>query len=210
VKKQLEDADASHGFNHVECVVNLSRKIGKAEGADLRILIPAAYLHDIVPRNLAKDFNSHTIESARKVEEILSLLKFSKNEIERIKLAIISSSFYFFEKGILPKTLEAKVLRDADWLDAIGARGIARVFYTCGYYQTKEMGKVDIDPQNPKKLSRSQSGIDQSPIYHFFSKLLWLKNNMNTRMGGAIAEERHDYMVDFLKKFKKESYIDTD
>jgi len=121
---------------------------------------------------------------------------------------IISSSYESYLKGKEATTIEAKVVRDADWLDAIGARGIARVFVFAGYYHCPEMGSVDWDPDNPVKLDMSPIGPDPSPIYHFFSKLLWLKDLMQTETGKKEAEKRHQFMVDFLKRYKSECQID--
>ena len=204
VIEKLKKADIAHGFDHVECVVNMSRNIALRENADLRIVIPSAYLHDIVSRNEVERFDLHTEESASEAKRFLGNLCFSPDEIDKIGKVIIASSYESYLKGIEPESLEAKVLRDADWLDAIGARGIARVFVFAGHYGCPEMGKVEWDPDFPTKLVMSVSGPDPSPIYHFFSKLLWLKDLMLTETGRLEAEKRHKFMVDFLKRYKSE------
>jgi len=204
VIEKLKKADIAHGFDHVECVVNMSRNIALRENADLRIVIPSAYLHDIVSRNEVERFDLHTEESASEAKRFLGNLCFSPDEIDKIGKVIIASSYESYLKGIEPESLEAKVLRDADWLDAIGARGIARVFVFAGHYGCPEMGKVEWDPDFPTKLVMSVSGPDPSPIYHFFSKLLWLKDLMLTETGRLEADKRHKFMVDFLKRYKSE------
>jgi uncharacterized protein len=205
VIEKLKKADIAHGFDHVECVVNMARNIALRENADLRIVIPSAYLHDIVSRNEVERFDLHTEESASEAKRFLGNLCFSPDEIDEIGKVIITSSYESYLKGIIePESLEAKVVRDADWLDAIGARGIARVFVFAGHYGCPEMGKVEWDPDFPTKLVMSVSGPDPSPIYHFFSKLLWLKDLMLTETGRLEAEKRHQFMVDFLKRYKSE------
>jgi uncharacterized protein len=204
VIEKLKKADIAHGFDHVECVVNMARNIALRENADLRIVIPSAYLHDIVSRNEVERFDLHTEESASEAKRFLGNLCFSPDEIDEIGKVIITSSYESYLKGIEPESLEAKVVRDADWLDAIGARGIARVFVFAGHYGCPEMGKVEWDPDFPTKLVMSVSGPDPSPIYHFFSKLLWLKDLMLTETGRLEAEKRHQFMVDFLKRYKSE------
>jgi len=203
VIEKLKKADIAHGFDHVECVVNMSRNIALRENADLRIVIPSAYLHDIVSRNEVERFDLHTEESASEAKLFLGNLCFSPDEIDKIGKVIIASSYESYLKGIEPESLEAKVVRDADWLDAIGARGIARVFVFAGHYGCPEMGKVEWDPDFPTKLVMSVSGPDPSPIYHFFSKLLWLKDLMLTETGRLEADKRHKFMVDFLKRYKQ-------
>ena len=204
VQDRLKGADIAHGFDHVEYVVNMARKIALQEGADLRIVVPAAYLHDLVSRGEVERYDLHTAESASEGKRFLTKIGFSADEIERIGEAIITSSYECYLDGVEPKSLEAKVLRDADWLDAIGARGIARVFVFAGHYGCPEMGTVDWDPDNPERLEMSVSGPDPSPIYHFFSKLLWQKELMQTRTGRMEAEKRHQFMLDFLKRYKAE------
>ncbi|MGB9595290.1 MAG: HD domain-containing protein [Candidatus Poribacteria bacterium] len=208
VKERLKNADIAHGFDHIECVVNMAKKIALAENADLRIVVPSAYLHDIVPRNEVERFDLHTEKSANEAVKFLKSIGFSQQEIENITDVIISSSYESYLKGKEAKTIEAKVVRDADWLDAIGARGIARVFVFAGHYGCPEMGSVDWDPDNPIKLEMSSTKPDPSPIYHFFSKLLWIKNLMQTETGKKEAEKRHQFMVEFLKRYKSECHID--
>ena len=204
VKERLREADIAHGFDHVEYVVNMARKIALREGADLRIVIPAAYLHDLVSRGEVESYDLHTGESVAEGIRFLKDMGFSAADIEKIGEVIMTSSYESYLKGKIPTSLEAKILRDADWLDAIGARGIARVFVFAGHYGCPEMGTVDWNPENPERLKMSTSGPDPSPIYHFFSKLLWQKDLMLTRTGRIEAEKRHQFMVEFLKKYREE------
>ena len=204
VTARLQKADIAHGFDHVEYVVNMARKIALQERADLRIVIPAAYLHDIVSREEVERFDLHTDESATEGAKFLRSMGFAAAEIAEISNAIATSSYELHLKGREPLSLEAKVVRDADWLDAMGARGIARVFAFAGHYGCPEMGKVDWDLENQEKLQMNTAGPDPSPIYHFFSKLLWIRDLMQTNAGRSEAEKRHQFMVDFLKRYKAE------
>jgi uncharacterized protein len=206
VSQKLKNADIAHGFDHIECVVNMAKMIAKGENADMRIIIPSAYLHDVVPRNEVERFDQHTEASANEARRFLKGIGFSPTEIEQISEVIITSSYESYLKGKEPASLEAKIVRDADWLDAIGARGIARVFVFAGHYGCPEMGKVEWDPENPEKFVMNTCGPDPSPIYHFFSKLLWLNDLMLTQTGKLEAEKRHRFMVDFLKRYKSECF----
>lgn len=202
VKGKLKNADIAHTFDHIEYVVNLAKKIGKAEGADLGILVPAAYFHDVVFRG--KKFVNHTERSVYEAEKFLKRLGVTETDIHKIREVIVSSSYESYKKGIKPKSLEAKVLRDSDWLEAMGARGIGRAFVFGTHYGSKEMGKVKWNPENPVKLKINFKGADPSPIHHFFSKLLWLRDGMQTKTGRKMAEGRHKLMVKFLKQYKYE------
>ena len=205
VEHKLKEADIAHGWDHIRCVVNLCRIIGKEENANFRILIPAAYFHDIILRDKANMYKNFRLECANEAEKFLSSLSFSVDEIESIKETIITAAYEEHETGNKAKTKEAKVLHDADCLDAIGARGIAREFAYTGYSGCKEIGKIPCKIDNPVKLGMNLNGIDPSPIYHFFSKLIWLKDSMYTRKGKEIALARHNYMINFLKRFDSES-----
>lgn len=204
VSQKLKNADIAHGFDHIECVVNMAKMIAENENADMRIVVPSAYLHDVVPRNEVERFDLHTEESANEAKKFLKGLGFSPSEIEKIGEVIITSSYESYLKGKKPASLEAEIVRDADWLDAIGARGIARVFVFAGHYGCPEMGKVERNPDNPAKFEMNTHGPDPSPVYHFFSKLLWIKDLMITKTAKLEAEKRHQFMVDFLKRYKSE------
>ncbi len=205
VVNKLKEADIAHGWDHTMCVVNLCKIIGKEENANFRILIPAAYFTDIKSRDKAIKYKNFRLESTKEAENFLGSLSFSVNEIESIKETIITAAYEWNETGNKAKTIEAKVLHDADTLDAIGARGIAREFAFAGDMGCKELGKFPCKIDNPVKLDMNLEGIDESPIYHFFSKLIWLKDSMYTKKGKEIALARHNYMIDFLKRYELES-----
>ena len=168
----------THGLDHVLRVLNLALKIGEAEGADLEIIALAAILHDIARTLEEKNLiSNHAIESAKMAEEFLRSIDYPR--AKEVHDAIISHSF---SSGIDAKTLEAKVLSDADKIDAIGAIGVARVFMYSG-----EHGRT----------------LEES-IEHFYEKILKLKDMMYTTTGKKIAEERHKYTEEFLKRLREE------
>jgi uncharacterized protein len=200
------DHDLAHGFDHVECVVQLSRLIAKNEGANLRIVTAAAYFHDFEPRR-PLIYESHTRLSAEKAVAFLSQIGFSENELSQIRHCIETSSYGAFELGYSPDTLEAKVVRDADWLDSIGARGIARVFAFASAHNAETLGRCAWDPVDPPHKAMSLLGPDPSPIYHFFSKLLWVKDGMTTETGRRMASIRHQRLVKFLQDYRSEMEV---
>jgi uncharacterized protein len=106
--------------------------------------------------------------------------------------------------GFFPFTKEAEIVRDADWLDAIGSRGIARVFAFAASNNCETLGTVDYDIDSPPKLKMSLVGTDPTPIYHFFSKLLWVKDKLCTKTAKELGEERHTVLVNFLRNYKRE------
>jgi uncharacterized protein len=195
--------DLAHGIDHTKCVVNLARYIAKKENANLRIVTVAAFFHDYSPRRKLL-FEGHTKVSSDEARKFLLSIDFPNNEIIEICECINVSSYGADELGFIPLTNEARIVRDADWLDAIGARGIARVFAFAASNNCDTLGSVDYDIYNPPKLKMSLVGPDPSPIYHFFSKLLWVKDKLQTDTAKEMGAERHKLMLDFLDNYKKE------
>ena len=101
-----------------------------------------------------------------------------------------------------PLSLEGKVVQDADRLDAMGAIGIARAFAYGG-----AKGRAIYDPAVQPTEHRTAEAYLKSggtTINHFYEKLLLLKDRMNTATGRAMAEERHRFMEDYLRRFYEE------
>jgi uncharacterized protein len=164
----------SHGFDHTERVIKLCIFLGEKLGADMEVLIPAAILHDI-----ARSMKNHSIASARKSENILRNYNIEEDKIRHICEAIRTHSF---SGGRKAKTIEAKILSDADKLDALGAVGILRTAMYSG------------------ETSRSLDDF----LSHFDDKLLKLKDLMYTDEGYKVALIRHKYILDYLKRIQEE------
>ncbi len=164
----------SHDDGHVERVVKWAVYLAKREGADVEVVKKAAELHDI-----ARDKPNHAIEGAKMAREILRSEGYDEEFIAKVVHCIEAHSF---SSGIEPKTIEAKVLSDADKLDAIGAIGIARAFIFSG-----EHGRSIEDT-----------------LKHFDEKLLKLKDTLYTKTAKRIAEERHKFMLEFYERLRKE------
>jgi len=164
-----------HGWDHVERVYDLCLFIGRKEGADIKTLKIASLLHDVA-RGRRGD---HALESAREAERVLSALKLSEDEISKIVNAIRA---HRFSGRVEPLSLEAKVLSDADKLDAMGAIGI---------YRASAFG------DEAKRTFQRTLG-------HFDEKLLKLKDMMYTRTARRLARRRHKFMLAYLKQVEKE------
>lgn len=174
------EREGTHGFSHVERVFNLCMHIGKEEGADLEVLALAALLHDVArPLESAGKVEDHAAEGARIARHFLRSIGYPVEKVEEVAHAIEA---HRFSRGPEPETLEAKILSDADKLDAIGAVGIARVFMYSG-----EHGR----------------SIEDS-LAHFEEKILKLKDLMYTETARRIAEERHRFTAEFIERIRRE------
>jgi len=195
VKKRMEN-DSAHDFEHTMRVYKNAQKICKKEKANEKLVLSAALLHDIVsyPKS-DKRSKTSSIESAKKSQKILEKLNFSKEEITIISGAILDHSY---SQNKIPKTIEGKILQDADRLDALGAIGIARVFATGGSLK-RPFYNID-DPFCKKRIPDDHIWT----VDHFFQKLLKLESLMNTKSGKAEAKKRTRILKEFLNQLKQE------
>jgi len=174
------EREGTHGFSHTERVFNLCMHIGREEGADLEVLALASLLHDVArPLESSGRVEDHAVEGARIARSYLRSLGYPEDKIEAVAHAIEA---HRFSRGPEPRTLEAKILSDADKLDAIGAIGIARVFMYSG-----EHGR-DIE----------------ASLKHFEEKILRLKDLMYTETAKRMAEGRHAFVEEFMARIRRE------
>ena len=200
LRLNLTHKDASHDLGHFQRVWKAAQAINREEGfiADPLILLAAAYFHDLVslPKNHAQRSESSRL-SAEKTVQLLegTFTEFPREKIEGVRHAILAHSY---SAGIEPLTAEAKILQDADRLEALGAIGLARVFYTAG-----QLGQQLFDEKDP--LASFREPDDQVyALDHFSVKLLKLPARMNTSTGRRLAEENAAYLTRFLEKINAE------
>ena len=197
VKSLLEKDSSGHDWWHIHRVRGLARKIAANEGANIFICELTALLHDLADEKLFGD-------EEKGLEGINDWLKKNDvNEGDRQHILAIIKTMSFKGGTNLPvETLEGKVVQDADRLDAIGAIGIGRTFAYAG-----AKGQLMYDPAIPvrEEMTKEEYRHGKSTaINHFYEKLLKLKHLMNTDYGKKLAEERHQYLEEFLEMFLKE------
>lgn len=194
-KEYFGDVDPSHDWLHVERVERLAQKIAVQEGADEEIVRLAVLLHDI-GREKEDDgeIEDHAEWGAREAEKILENLGYEHETVEHVSDCIRS---HRFSTGPEPESLEAKVLSDADNIDAVGAVGIARTFSVGG-----ERGNPIADPGLPVEKDETESG--ETSLNHFYKKILELEERMYTDTGRQIIEDRHDFTRRFVERMERE------
>ncbi len=202
VKETLQHAEGGHDWFHIQRVFNNSILIAKTEKVDLLVTSLGALLHDIAD---AKFHDGDESVGPIMAKAFLESLEVDKKTINHVVKIIIHISYKnSLEKGNKNKfnSLELQVVQDADRLDAIGAIGIARAF-NYGGFKNRAMHNPDIPPN--LKMSKEEYKKSKAPtINHFYEKLLLLKDKMNTKTGKQLAEQRHQYMLDFLEQFYQE------
>ena len=194
-------ADPAHDRAHTERVVRMARRLARVEGAEPAVVVPAAWLHDCahVPKD-APQRHAASAEAARRAKDFLEDAGYPPEHLAPIGHAIEAHSF---SAGVAARTLEARVVQDADRLDALGAVGIARCFAVGG-----ALGHALYDPGEPLPQKRPPDD-DQFAVDHFFAKLLPLADQMHTETGRAEAKKRTAFMRDYLDQFEHEVSDDT-
>ncbi len=196
IRKRCEGDSSGHDWWHIYRVWKNAMLIGKQEKANLYIVQLAALLHDIA------DFKFHQGDISigpKLAREYLQTIDVEEIIISPVCEIIKNLSFkgLNFEKPM--PTIEGKVVRDADRLDAMGAIGIARCFAYGGYVGTPIHNPETKPSQfnSVEEYVKSRSG----QINHFYEKLLHLKDLMQTETGKKLAEQRHKYMLNYLQQF---------
>lgn len=198
VKKTLK-GDSGHDWWHIYRVRNTAILISKKEKADLFIVELAALLHDIADHKFHKGDISIGSQVARKW---LSGFEIGTETINHICQIITDISFKGAKVDTPMKTIEGKIVQDADRLDALGAIGIARAF-SYGGYRNRELYNPEVPPTLHTSFEKYKNDQGHT-INHFYEKLFLLKDLMNTKTGKKLAEERHQFMEFYVHQFLKE------
>lgn len=199
---QAARGDAAHDLEHIRRVVANARQLAASEGAELAVVLPAAWLHDcvVLPKNSDRRSQASRL-AAETAGVFLRQAGYPDRFIPAIEHAIAAHSF---SAGIQPRTLEAKVVQDADRLDALGAIGIARTLMLGA-----EMGLPLYNPSEPLPVSRPPDERSYT-IDHFFTKLLKLASMMQTDAGRCEGERRTRFMRAYLDQLAREIDGDAD
>ncbi|MBT4334336.1 HD domain-containing protein [archaeon] len=184
-----------HGFDHTERVYNLAVRIAKEENADLDVVKASTLLHDICRKKEEETGLCHASEGSKLAPKILKELNFSE---EKIKNVVHCIEVHRFSKGLKPLTKEARILQDADRLDAIGAIAITRIIS-----HNTMIGNPVYDPTI--KPSEEYTSKGKTALNHFFEKIFKLKpETFHTCLAKEIAKDRYKFTTDFVDRFISE------
>lgn len=199
IKEKLLGENTGHDWYHIYRVWRNAKKIGRQEKADMFVVEMGALLHDIAD---SKFHDGNDEIGPRLAKEWLTKMQVDEKETKAI-LEIIKNSYFKGAKGKnKPRTIEGKIVQDADHMDALGAIGIARVFATGASFK-----RPVYDPLVKPKLHKTRAQYkkrDGTSINHFYEKLLHLKDMMNTKAGKKMAIKKDKIMRDYLKEFFRE------
>ena len=200
LKEQFASDASGHDWWHMYRVWQLAKTIAATEPeADMFIVELGALLHDIADWK----FTGGDMEAGPRVaREWLTGQHVDEKVIVQIEDIIRNVSFKGAGVASKMKTIEGKIVSDADKLDAIGALGIARTFAYGG-----SKGRLMYDPERkptPDMDFEAYKSSNSPTINHFYEKLLLLKDRLFTKEARRLAEKRHVFMEQFLDEFFEE------
>ena len=203
VKQELASAEGGHDWWHIHRVYTNALRIAATEAVDTTVVALAALLHDIAD---SKFHGGDETIGPQKARHFLQSQLVEQTIIDHVVAIIENISFKGGKVERRFQSLELDVVQDADRLDAIGAIGIARAF-SFGGYKGRELFNPSVLP-NPNQSKEEYKNSTAPTINHFYEKLVLLKDKMNTSSGRLLAEQRHNFMLSYLKEFYTEWGID--
>lgn len=199
---------SAHNMDHVMRVYNSSLHLAKSEkGIDLDVLRLAALLHDVarVNENTDKTGNTdHAVLGAITAEKLLNELGYPEQKIKQVTHCIIS---HRFRSGHKPKSKEAKILFDADKLDALGAVGLTRSFMAAGQYGERFYLDVPVKKyvrENIVENGRIKDIAKHALNLEFEVKFRHIPRRLHTKVAKRIANHRLKFMRQFFRRMRKE------
>ncbi|HBM3057258.1 TPA: phosphohydrolase [Klebsiella oxytoca] len=190
--------DAAHDISHFRRVWATAQQLAEESDADRLVILTACYFHDIV--SLAKNHPERSRSSAMAAEQTLTILQsdFPYFPPERYAAVLHAIEAHSFSAGMAPRSEEAKIVQDADRLEALGAIGLARVFAVSG-----ALNNILFDADDPfadrRELDDKKYALD-----HFQCKLLRLPETMQTEKGRAMALHNARFLVQYMAKLSAE------
>ncbi|MFT7060620.1 MAG: hypothetical protein ACJASV_003144 [Pseudorhodobacter sp.] len=189
--------DGAHDLGHLKRVWENAKEIAvELGGADLEVLLAAAYFHDAV--NLPKNHPDRAVASQLSADWATHYLAQTDFPPEKIAATAHAIAAHSFSAGITPQTREAEILQDADRLEALGAIGIARMFHVGG-----AMGGLLFDADDPLAQHRPLDDKRYS-LDHLEVKLFPIVQTMRTAPGRAMAQMRAEWMASFRTRLLAE------
>ena len=189
--------DLAHGWEHVQRVYTLALSLAERENGDSFIVGVAALLHDL-GRTVYEPRKHHADNSVILAREILDAQDVPLDIQQAILHAIEAHSF---SRNIDPGTLEARIVRDADRLDSLGATGIIRWAITGTIRRTPQT--LTYHPDDPF-AEHHKPDDTRYMLDHFYTKLLKLCETMATTTGRELAHRRTKFMQTFLDELREE------
>ena len=196
--------DAAHDYDHLMRVMALADRIQASEGGDLPTIWAAVALHDIGQERERRYGGDHALIGAELAAELLRDTSFPQHSIPAVQQAIKE---HRMTGGVIPQTIEGRILYDADKIDCLGAIGIGRLYCITGRYNQKVYAPVPddiVEPIDPLIIRSLRRRPAYSPSIEFQLLFTDLPERMTTSTGRELARERFAYMQEFFTRLRQE------
>lgn len=194
-KSRISNQDPSHDIGHSLRVLANAEMIAQEEGGDFEVLIPAALFHDVI--NYSRNDSRQPLHAAESADETIKILTaiadYPKEKIDAVHYAI-----RMHNSKDVPRTLEARILQDADNLEITGAIIVIRMFASAGV-----MARAFYHPDDPWAQNRECDGLRWTLDY-YTGRLLQVENEMHTVAARKIAQRRTVFLKEFMGELKRE------
>jgi uncharacterized protein len=199
VRERMHGDGSGHDWWHVDRVRRTALRLAREEGADLFVVELAALLHDVWDHKLHA--GDDTV-APREIRRWLQAAGTDETAIAHVCEIVAGVSFKGAGVATPMRTPEGAVVQDADRLDAIGAVGIARAF-AFGGSRGRPLHDPETEPELHATFDAYRAGRGGT-THHFHEKLFLLRDRMNTASARRLAEARHRFMEEYLRRFVEE------
>lgn len=197
IAQGADTGDAAHDLSHLERVWKAAASmLAHHPEADAVVVMAASYLHDLVnlPKNHPDRARASSMAADQAVRE-LQAIGYPPAKLAAVHHAIEAHSY---SANIPPRTIEARIVQDADRLDALGPVGLARMFHVGG-----QLGRALAHPDDPMGAHRQlDDGV--YTLDHIELKLASIAGTMQTEGGRVLAATR----LDWIRRFRDEFVAD--
>lgn len=201
VRKRLQNEGSGHDWEHTRRIWDMSKRLQAVEGGDLELIELASLLHCAAERDIKKTVDEKVRSlTMQGVLDVLDITEEYKKEI----ITIAQQCRFKGKDTERPTTLEGKIVQDADWLEGLGAIGVARGFSAGGYLGRKIHDPAISSRANLSKADYLKRKLQGTSINYFYEKSLQLPKYLNTKTAKRVAVKRLQYLKGFLDQFMKE------
>ncbi len=200
VKVQFGNEPTGHDWYHIERVLRMARKLQAVEGGNLELIEILAVLHDL------GDYKNYDFDEKKAQLVLKGMMDIIEvpTQLQSAIIDIVTEIQYRGRDTKKPTSLEAKIIQDADWLDSVGAIGIARIFSTGG-----RIRRMIHDPKRKPRMNLSSDDYilkkrEGTSFNYFYEKTLNLPKILNTDTAKNIAKERIKFLKIYMNQFLEE------
>ncbi|MFB6165233.1 MAG: HD domain-containing protein [Haloarculaceae archaeon] len=197
-----DDALPAHDRFHARRVRDVALRLAdECDGrVDREVLAAAAWFHDVGrPRERTGEIDDHDAWAAATATRLLEAEGVDADATDAVGRCVRSHSIRASSPD--PETIEAKLLFDADKLDAAGARGIVRLACIVGERSGRAGDRYAVIDD---ATAHGAAGLDAPDVERLREWARERLDRLHTAPARRLGEERWQFMTDFFARFERE------